>query len=369
MSAILPKIDVAVIGGGPAGLATALRLADSPAVSVAVLERAERPIPKIGETVPPRIRPVLEALGAWDSFLDGGHLPGWGTSSCWGSSEIGYNDFLFHPEGSGWHLDRTRFEEHLEHAAAARGAHVMRGVSVRGASDRSGGWRLVLRTQGGEQTLDAAVVVDASGRQSTFARRQGARRRDFDTLVGAFRFFERPGSSSLPTGLTLVEAAEHGWWYSAAVPRDQIVACFMTDADILQGLLLGDEAAWNKHSAGSRHTAARLQDAVPLGPVQVKPAFSSLLDPLVGRRWLAVGDAATSFDPLSSQGILKALLSGIQAADAIRGALAGDDGALARYAREQSALMESYLKAREQYYSAETRWPGALFWRRRSSSG
>jgi flavin-dependent dehydrogenase len=362
-TAIDVDVDVAVIGGGPAGLATALRLAEPPGLSVTVLERAEEPRVKIGETVPPEVRPVLEGLGVWPAFQAAGHLPGWGTSSCWGSPDLGYNDFLFQPAGHGWHLDRARFEADLEKEAVARGVCVRRSVGVRTAMEISDGWSLRVRTAKGEESLRARIVVDASGRQAAFASQQGARRLAFDALAGVYRFFvpHRPRE----TGLTLVEADENGWWYSAALPGGRAVACFMTDADLLHRLRLGGDAGWQAQAARSRQTAARLRAATALGPPRVKPAASSVLDLAAGRAWLAVGDAASTFDPLSSRGILKALLSGTRAAAAVRSALAGDREALPLYAEQVWSEMERYLAVREQHYGLERRWPGAPFWSRR----
>ena len=57
-------------------------------------------------------------------------------------------------------------------------------------------------------------------------------------------------------------------------------------------------------------------------------AESALLSPIAGEGWLAVGDAAASFDPLSSHGIGAALWSGELAAVVLRRFLNGDAAAL-----------------------------------------
>jgi 2-polyprenyl-6-methoxyphenol hydroxylase-like FAD-dependent oxidoreductase len=358
-------VDVAVVGGGPAGLAAALRLARR-GISVAVCERATSPRPRAGETVPPQIRLALEELGAWERFAAAGHLPGWATSSSWGGGGVGYSDFLFRPGGPGWHLDRARFEADLEAEAAARGAVVLRGVGVEPEAGPAGGWRLAVRWATGEVgRLYARIAVDASGRRSALARRQGRRRLALDALVGAYAFFRRPPDSRVETGVTLVEAVERGWWYTAALPDEKLVACFFTDADLLRGLELGDEVAWRVEAARARHTAPRLAGAEPLGAPRVLPAASALLDQPAGEGWLAVGDAAASFDPLSSRGILTALTAGIGAADAICGALAGDREALPRYAAGVRLDFARYLDGWGRFYGIERRWPAATFWRRR----
>jgi flavin-dependent dehydrogenase len=78
-----------------------------------------------------------------------------------------------------------------------------------------------------------------------------------------------------------------------------------------------------------------------------------------------VGDAAASFDPLSSQGIVRALESGRRAAAAIHDHFAGDRSALQRCTLALHEQFERYLDARLEYYRREPRWPHAVFWRRR----
>jgi hypothetical protein len=78
-----------------------------------------------------------------------------------------------------------------------------------------------------------------------------------------------------------------------------------------------------------------------------------------------VGDSATTFDPLSSQGVVKALRSAILGSHAVRDALAGDNSGLIKFERIIEQEFDAYLTARRQFYRSETRWPNAPFWRRR----
>lgn len=84
-----------------------------------------------------------------------------------------------------------------------------------------------------------------------------------------------------------------------------------------------------------------------------------------GAGWVAVGDAAAMWDPLSSSGILKGLRTGRAAALALCAALGGNSGALEDYARQQAEEFSRYLSARQAHYTLEQRWAGEDFWRRR----
>ena len=93
-------------------------------------------------------------------------------------------------------------------------------------------------------------------------------------------------------------------------------------------------------------------------------AGSGRLEPAAGDGWLAVGDAASTFDPLSGQGILKGLRGGTCAAYAISDHLRGDAQALAKYRAYVEREFESYLDTRADFYALERRWPESPFWRR-----
>jgi flavin-dependent dehydrogenase len=80
---------------------------------------------------------------------------------------------------------------------------------------------------------------------------------------------------------------------------------------------------------------------------------------------VAAGDAAMTFDPLSSQGILKALRSGKLASFvAVDFLLRGVD-THERYTRLARAEYDEYEWVKRTYYSEERRWPAAPFWARR----
>jgi flavin-dependent dehydrogenase len=359
-------VDVAVVGGGPGGGATALSLRrHAPALRVALYEASRYAEPRIGETLPPPARGVLEHLGVWDAFTAQGHREVHGTVAAWGNAAPHDNDYLVHARGAGWHLDRTAFDRHLAAAAERAGAAVRRGVRVRRVSRQGDGWALAAADG---SRLRARAVVDATGRSAAVARRLGARAVAVDRLVGLARTYrEAPGDAD---PRSLVEAFADGWWYTAGLPGGERLVVLMTDADVARRLGLRDVAAWESRLAATRHVAPLVRGARPRGPVFVRPAASRHLDPAAGgdagAPWLAVGDAASAHDPLSSQGIAKALRAGIFAAYALADhLLRGDATALPRYRAFVENEIRAYLEARARTYAEERRFPAHDFWRRR----
>src|SRR5215203_2013029 len=141
--------DVVILGGGPAGAAAALSLrSHAPSLSVALVEQTSYDLPRVGETLPPTVQAVLEQLGVWETFVGEGHVAAYGTCSAWGSDELLDNEFIYHPAGRGWHLDRARFDRMLARAAADGGVTTYPGHRFTHSSPNGrGGW--LLHTQAG----------------------------------------------------------------------------------------------------------------------------------------------------------------------------------------------------------------------------
>jgi flavin-dependent dehydrogenase len=354
-----------VFGGGPAGTATALALARL-GCSATVIERTYYNTVRIGETLPPKICLLLASLGVWEEFLAQNHCRSFAINSAWGQAELYANDFIFNPYGSGWHVDRALFDTMLAHATENAGVQVLRGAQLISLQERdSSGWCVEIGAEGKQFEWNAQFLVDATGRASTIARKQGRIRISCDHLIGVVAFFAPDLRETASNNATLVESVELGWWYSSLLPNGQVVVAFMTDADIYARASKNSRYFWNDELQKTKHTKERLHAEAPTCVPQVVSANSSYLDKTVGQNWLAVGDAAMAFDPLSSQGIYKALDTGLQAAEAVHECISGDVEALLRYATQLDDNFDRYLAVRGRYYMRETRWPDSLFWQRR----
>ena len=359
--------DVAVLGAGPAGCATALALLREGAIGVCLVDPSDQPDAHLGETLPPDARIDLEALGLWSRFVSDGHEACLGCCAAWGQDALGYNDFLLNPYGQGWHLDRARFDACLLTSAADAGATVLAGSRFLGREPSGGpgqGHRLRLKVANGTTTsLAARFVVDATGARSAFARRMGATPEMLDRLTLIYGFFDSTGATS-QSRLTMLEAVEAGW-YAAALPAGRLAVAFAGDPGAVRREGLSREDNWFGRLLRTRHIAQRLDGCRLLSgslSARVAPVFR--LDRIAGPDWLAVGDAAASYDPLSSEGIQKALAEGLEAGRAIAAALGSGRDLTGDFARSAAARFEAYRANRDYLYRLETRWADAPFWRR-----
>ena len=101
--------DVVILGGGPAGSATALALKRSDATCrVALIEKTDYSGLRIGEALPPPAQQPLTELGVWDAFLRRSPLESPGTRAAWGSARFRENQFS--PYGRGIWIGGFRFD-------------------------------------------------------------------------------------------------------------------------------------------------------------------------------------------------------------------------------------------------------------------
>ena len=364
-----PLVDVAIVGGGPAGTTTALALARR-GYSVVVVERSNYQGVRIGETLPPVIAKLLGELGIWERFVRQGHRPSYGTRFAWGNPDLRENESIFNPYGTGWHVSRSTFDRWLAQLAEEAGVQVLRTARLAAAEQNARGrWEVAVAGERDVARFDARVLVDASGRLAVLGRRLGARRVSYDSLVGVVGLFAGvPGYAD--TDDTLVEAAERGWWYSAPLPDGRLVVAFMTDAD-LYGQASGPRGdRWQRDLEGTLHTARRINGRVLVPDLGLRrvAASTSVLKTCTGQAWIATGDAAMAFDPLSSLGICTAVETGLHAAEAVRGRLSAKGRAFADYRGWIRRGFDNYLGQRLRVYARERRWRISPFWNRRQAA-
>ena len=175
--------DVAILGGGLAGLTLAIQLKQrDPSLAVAVIERRTHPVReaafKVGEsTVEIGAHYFAEVLG-FREHLETEQIRKFGFRFFFSEgrddidrcTELGVSQLLPTPS---WQLDRGRFENFLGEQARALGVDFIDGASVRGIALGTGDDAHVVNFEQGKDAdaITSRWVVDASGRAGLIKRK------------------------------------------------------------------------------------------------------------------------------------------------------------------------------------------------------
>jgi flavin-dependent dehydrogenase len=363
------EVDVVIIGAGPAGATAGLVLA--PHARVLLVDRTP-PSARIGESLIPAARRLLRDLGLLAAFEREQHPAYLGNRSHWNGT-VDETDFLRDPDGPGWHLDRARFETFLRDRASARGCRLVVPARVETLAEHPRGWSLRLSEGHGSLDVVCRVVIDATGRAAAVTKQLGARREHADRLVARWLRGQVAREHASTAGFSQVVSAEQGWWYTAPLTGGERVLAWHSDADLMPAR---ESAAELLARARATTGLAELLDDtgfVADAPVHVGAANGVVTQPVGcqhdARGWLAVGDAALAFDPLSSRGVFNALYTGLAGAFAASRMIAGERNALSDYAQQLERVRTTYVHHLARCYTAETRWPESPFWSRRRAAG
>jgi flavin-dependent dehydrogenase len=337
--------DAIIIGGGPAGAATATRLAQA-GRRVALLERERFPRFHIGESMLPCSVALLRELGALEAVDGAGFPRKYAAEFVVGDGSLSrrypFVDSLLAGSPYAFEVDRDRFDEILLDNAARAGVDVRQACEVRDFS--IGGDRV--EVVAGDATLRASVLVDATGQRSMLAGRFKLRR--MDPELRNFAVFSHYGGASRGGGdtagdITIVLVPD-GWWWVIPLAGDRTSVGLVAPAKALGGGK-PDAAYFERGLAESPYLAARFDAARRLAPIRTASDYSYSASQLTGDRWLLVGDAAAFIDPVFSSGVQLALAGAFQAAAAIDAALARR-----RFSRAAFAGYERWLRRTERTY-------------------
>ena len=321
------ETEIAIVGGGPAGAALATRLALA-GREVVLFERVPATRWRAsGVFTSPATRRALLELG-----LDAATV----TALCRPIRALtveapngAHTRLDYEEHGGAVGLDRVRFEEALLSRARAAGADVRMGTPVRDVAlpSRRGepvSLRLAGTAEGGR--LRARVVAGADGPRSLVARSAGSRGSAW-LMRRAGVTVHRADPDAPPEGAPAEARMVLGpGWYCgiAPVPGGRVNVGIVLDARVLSRRVRGGGDAADVESdvvAGMPPAAdgrrERWRESPRTDEVRFAVPLAHRARRLAGDGFLLVGDATGFLDPISGEGIHRALVSAELAADAL----------------------------------------------------
>lgn len=351
--------DVLVVGGGPAGAALGLRLAQL-GFTVCLAECERFPRRHVGESLPLAILGTLDQLGLRGRLESAGLLQPYRAIVRWGDDQAAMYRSM---AAAGLQVDRGVFDAILLDATRQAGVRVLQPATVVDlASSRHDVWTATVRTPQGCGRIAAKIVALAGGRRGAFAGKRWRLSPPTVALHGYLR------NSFWADDDSRIEAIDEGWLWAAALPDCTVsVAAFIDpdnrslrefrSLDRVLGLLL-------RKSTLLRDCA----QAIPLAPVRACDAAISVVSPAAADNFIRVGDASFSVDPLSSQGVLHAIVSGIRAAAVINTMLrrpADSKAAQGFFTERQNEVVERDRAIGLAHYQAQALVTPTPFWLKR----
>lgn len=349
--------EVMVLGAGPSGTATAIRLARL-GIDVALVEQSEFPRAHVGICIGDQTLALLEFLGLGNEFRAAGFWKRALTAVSWGGTDTRF------VEQRGYHVDRALLDRLLLGKARDEGVTVYQPARTeRPPLAIEGGWRCDFSVAGSLRRVTCGFLVDAAGRRPALP---GARTKDSPPLIALYADWRlrRPARFD-----GLIESGAHGWAWYAQTRRDRaIVSVFLdprgTRFDGRSSLQAKYERLLKQFPVLRRGVSGE-----QCSPPRACNATSSHSTDPVGSRHIRVGDACLSVDPLSSQGVHLALQSGIQSATIVNTILRKPDNAdLARqfYDERVSERVGQFTARMRTEYARVAAVSRHAFWRERA---
>lgn len=312
MPGLSRSIDIAVVGGGPAGAICALMLARGGA-RVGLIHWGGYAAGGI-ELVSGHARHLIERYSP-DFFQKASlGVEVHETISLWDTPKPVTFNAMFNPWGAGVAVERPLFDRALRHLACTAGVSIIDDAKVVKIERSRDQWHLLMRSAGtiadeGENHVSARFLVLATGRvaaqfvdRSPIAEPSG---------IALMTFLRTPSGGSVKSyGNTLyVESTDNGWWYALPAGDGSYFAGFCTDRDEVKKRPASLKDFFVRALRSTRLIAPLLSTASGNIQISGRMAGVQVFDRMSGEGWIAVGDAAYAPDPLSGMGIELAIES------------------------------------------------------------
>jgi len=316
----MPIKTVAIVGGGPAGSATATFLAKA-GVKVALFMDQKRPELVIGESLIPGVIPVLDALGVEDEVAAiGTYKPG---ATIYFTPEF-EETFAFNVLEEPLHqyafnVPRDLFDKLLLDNAVRHGATLF---PFNAKVESDAGTDTVRLSQ---ETLDQTsgffgdgppdLLIDASGRARVFARLLGIKE-EVGPRKDTALFAHRDKASIERRGNIHLSIFPEGWSWRIPLPG-RISVGIVAPQDYLDQFGADATEQYDGALAADPILAPTVAGSKRLTKVMKYNNYQLTSDRMHGENWVMVGDAAGFIDPVFSSGLCVSLTGAQDLAEAI----------------------------------------------------
>lgn len=325
--------SVLIMGGGPAGTASAMNLLHSGFQPV-IIEADAFPRFHIGESLTTECVDALNRLGLQDQMI-----------TLAAPRKKGVRIFSRHEEnsfyvgaGDAWQVERARFDCMMLNTAVERGAKYIHGKAL-GLFRKGGEWRLEVRLANGRRTeLRARFAIDATGQQR-FSQRQGLigplREGNYARQVAFFSQYKQVVRRKQDAFDTLIHhSGKYEWVWLIPLSESTTSIGLVVPVDTYRSEKARADAYLDSRlRAFSEPLTERVDSALRIGKVRTVSNYSYQIDHYARDGLFCVGDSHGFVDPIFSFGVEFAVLEAEYAAKAIKECQQSDGSEWSTHAR------------------------------------
>lgn len=323
------KVDVLVIGAGPAG-SIASSIIHQQGFKVKVVEKEKFPRFVIGESLLPRVMDHLEEAKLLDAVKKVGFQEKFGAKFVRGNEICDFNFSEQFSKGYTWtwQVPRAQFDQVLSSTVASMGVEVEEQTSV--IDIKFNGTRsitTVVDKDGNKKQIEAKFIVDASGYGRVIPRMFNLDKPSaFDprkTHFTHFRDLKRPEGID-GNRITVVVHQKRTWIWIIPFSNGITSVGFVADPEFFKDFPENATERMKAVIASDSNTQDRFGNAEMIFEPRTIEGYAISTKQLYGDGFVLCGNATEFLDPVFSSGVTFAMESGNKAGKLVGSFLRGE---------------------------------------------
>ncbi len=352
--------DICVIGAGPAGATIANRLVDL-GYRVALIEKSSFPRPHIGLSLTSGIHHWLQLLQIDKQVAQLPCKKAHTSVVLWSSEEPIVKTFK--KDKAGYHIDRGLFDALLVAECEKKKVSIFQPGSIKNLEQLEDcTWKMNVTCSDEQYNITTSFIVDACGRKSILKHSKKSYQ---PKLLATYAYWK---SDTNKDKNSFIEAGNEHWYWGAPLNTDDFILCIFSDPQKIKDSSSVEE--FYHHTLSTSTFASPILAGTIKGEITVCDATPYYDNHVIGNSFIKIGDAAYTMDPISSQGVQKAMKSGIQGAIIVNTILKKQNASLA--IRYYENLIASEVRKNKQwtsdFYGEQILFPGSEFWTSRKTA-
>ena len=309
------KVDVLVIGAGPAGTVAA-SIVNKEGYNVKVVEKVKFPRFVIGESLLPRCMEALEEAGFLEAVMAKNFQQKNGAKFVQDGAVCDYffaDQFTKGWEWT-WQVPRGEFDQTLAETLESQGVPIEYETEVTGIkfNDDGSSVTTVKDKEGNEKQIEARFIIDGSGYGRVIPRLFGMdrpsnlppRKALFTHIKDVNRFMDLE-----PDRITIVVHEQQVWVWVIPFSSGVTSVGFVSNPEFFEKFDGTPEEQLRAAIATEPWIAERMQDVEFLFEPRVLQSWSTTTDKFYGNGFVLTGNVTEFLDPVFSSGVTLATVS------------------------------------------------------------